>query len=135
MIFDEIFLSSKARTINSSIILFILAPGVPPPNVTVSDLNSTAYVKYSWDAIPLEDENGYMEGYKIRYQLVRRGGVDVTVGNDPVTLTFDRFVFAHTIANLDPYSEYKVEVFGYSKEGDGPAHVSYARKLTGLLIL
>lgn len=67
-----------------------------------------------------------MTGYKIRYQLVRRSGMDVDVGNPAIVLVFDRFVFAHTITGLEPYSEYKVEIFGYSSVGDGPANVTIA---------
>ena len=108
--------------------LYYPAPGVPPPNVTLYDRYEVDAIRITWDAIPLEDENGYMKGYKIRYQLVRRGGVDVTVGNPPIIVTFDRFVFAHEIKGLLNYAQYKVEVYGYANEGDGPKHTMIAGK-------
>ena len=36
-----------------------LAPGVPPPNITMYDLYSTHAVRFTWNAIPKEEENGH----------------------------------------------------------------------------
>ena len=70
-----------------------------------------------------------MVGYKIRYQLVRRGGIDITLNNPPVVITFDRFVFNHEITGLLSYSDYKVEIFGFAPTGDGPSHTVIASRL------
>lgn len=41
------------------------APGVPPPNLQIYDRYSTDSVNVSWNAIPKEQENGYLVGYKV----------------------------------------------------------------------
>ena len=81
---------------------------------------STDRVNVSWGAIPKEQENGYLVGYKITYHLVRQGGKDAPRGVLPRTLTFDRFTFWHEVTELQAYAEYNIKVFGYAKEGDGP---------------
>jgi len=107
-------------------LLLILAPIIPPPNVTNIDRYSTNKLRLTWDEIPEQYQRGYMVGYKIRYQLVRQSGQDISVGNAPVLLEFDRFVFEHEITGLLPYAEYKVDIFGYAFEGDGPEHTYFA---------
>ena len=115
-------------------IISILAPIIPPPNVTSTDRYSTSKVSLTWDEIPEEFQRGYMVGYKVRYQLVRQSGQDITVGNPPVLVEFDRFVFAHEITGLLPYAEYKIDVFGYAFEGDGPEYTYIAGK-NGMILL
>jgi len=52
--------------------------------------------------------------------------IGTTEWNAPVLLEFDRFVFEHEITGLLPYAEYKVDIFGYAFEGDGPEHTYFA---------
>jgi len=60
--------------------------------------------------------------------LVRQSGQDISVGNSPVLLEFDRFVFGHEITGLLAYAIYKIDIFGYSNPGDGPEYTFLAGK-------
>ena len=100
---------------------------VPPPNITTYERYSTEEITITWDEIPLEFRMGEMRGYKVRYQLIRTSGLDLP--RQPIiTIAHDRFVFFHKFTGLLPYSEYKIELFGYADEGDGPAATIYACK-------
>ncbi|XP_066928617.1 uncharacterized protein [Clytia hemisphaerica] len=95
-------------------------PGAPPPNVTCQDMYSTSAINITWDAIPEDQENGYLVGYTIKYRLIRQSGKDLPKDDSEVTVVFDRFVFAHEITDLVPYGIYQVDIYGYALEGDGP---------------
>ena len=71
--------------------------------------------------IPVEEENGAMKGYKIRYQLVKHVDVDVLFDNPVKEVVVDKLTLHYGIHNLKPYSDYKIEVLGYADLGDGPS--------------
>lgn len=100
---------------------------VPPPNITIYERYSTEEIKITWDQIPNEFRMGLMRGYKVRNQLIRTSGLDIPV-QPIITIAHDRFVLFHVFKGLRPYSEYKIELFGYADEGDGPAATLYACK-------
>ena len=106
----------------------ISAPGAPPPNVTCQDLYSTSALNITWDAIPQDQENGYLVGYIIKYRLIRQSGKDLPKDDSEVTVIFDRFVFAHEITGLVPYGIYQIDIYGYAKEGDGPMATIFGGK-------
>ncbi|XP_066935071.1 uncharacterized protein [Clytia hemisphaerica] len=110
------------------LLIFQTPPGppvVPPPNITIYERYSTEEIKITWDQIPNEFRMGLMRGYKVRYQLIRTSGLDLPV-QPIITIAHDRFVLFHVFKGLRPYSEYKIELFGYADEGDGPAATLYA---------
>jgi len=49
----------------SFLLIYTTAPGVEPPNIQFDDFYSSHSINVTWDAIPQEEENGYMVGYKI----------------------------------------------------------------------
>ncbi|XP_066928943.1 uncharacterized protein [Clytia hemisphaerica] len=101
-------------------------PAIAPPNATMSDKYHINEIKVQWDAIPRELENGRISGYKVTWELHQKFGRDVPVNEETVPEeAFDRFTLGYTIKGLHANSIYKVSLFGYSPQGDGPKHVEY----------
>ncbi|XP_048579474.1 uncharacterized protein LOC116616082 isoform X2 [Nematostella vectensis] len=93
------------------------APSEPPANVTVKAVSKNSIV-LAWEPIPKEGRNGIVDGYKIKYFKTKEGEdtakyVDVkepsrsrrAVQYDPE---------GNTLTGLDAFSEYAVQVMGYT---------------------
>ena len=107
----------------------ISAPEIAPPNATISDKHHINEIKVQWDAIPRELENGRISGYKVTWELHRKFGRDVPISEDRIREeSFDRFTLGYTIKGLHANSIYKVSLFAYSPQGDGPKHVELVCK-------
>ena len=91
--------------------------------MTYSNLESGRHIDVKWDAIPVIEENGYMLGYKVQYQLVKHSGMEVRFDNPVQEIVVDKFTFSCHLKDLKPYSEYRISVFGYAAEGDGPKEI------------
>lgn len=89
-------------------------PSSPPRNVKCTSLSSTS-LKITWDKLSPDSINGVLLGYKVHYTLaiVPPGASEQT--KTEVTRDQNRLI----LYGLQKYSNYSIQVLGYTKVGDG----------------
>ncbi|XP_055609211.1 neogenin isoform X2 [Uranotaenia lowii] len=85
-------------------------PSEPPSNVTLEATSSTS-VTIRWQPPPVEDRNGQITGYKIRYRKNKKGlQVETTPAN----------VRHWELKDLERLSAYQVKIAAMTVNGSGP---------------
>ena len=87
-------------------------PGHPPSNVTAYNSSSTS-VNVTWQPIPLDQRNGILLGYHVRYWRHDRT-------NDTISMvTVNSTSFYAELDGLGKYKEYIIQVAGSTVAGLG----------------
>ena len=81
---------------------------------------STTKLNLSWSALPEEFHNGDLVGYRFFYFMASQGGVDVAGNQRKIIIQVDKFTLSYVIEGLESYSQYEVQLYAFSKYGDGP---------------
>ena len=91
--------------------LFIVPP--PPNNITTDRLNGT-HIRVSWQSLSLSEATGFIQSYRISYQIVsnKRQILAVVVPGNASTVV---------IGGLDPDSTYTIFVGSSTSKGEGPS--------------
>ena len=93
--------------------LYVLAPDLPPSDITATTLGKTA-IKVYWSPVPLDFRCGVIRGYRISYNstnnFTTRG---VTVSHDASYAT---------LTSLSKFTFYDVYVQAFTIKGNGPAY-------------
>lgn len=98
-------------------ISFITVPSRGPNSVSANATSSTTVV-VRWGDIPVQDQNGLIEGYKVCYAGVtpppRTEQKKIECQAIPSNLTH-----TITLTELRKYVVYQIQVLGYTRLGDG----------------
>ncbi|XP_068607565.1 protein sidekick-1 [Brachionichthys hirsutus] len=89
------------------------APSVAPQSIRVSPV-SPSILEVTWDAPPLETQNGLIQGYKIHYWER-----DKQNRSEKVKVIFVPHTRVH-LTNLTSYTPYLVTLTAFNMAGDGP---------------
>ncbi|XP_055381759.1 neogenin [Condylostylus longicornis] len=89
---------------------FSSTPSEPPSNVTLEVTSSTS-ITIHWEPPPIEDRNGQINGYKIRYRKLKEA---------PQVKTTAANIRHYELNNLDRFSEYQVKIAAMTVNGSGP---------------
>ena len=86
-------------------------PSEPPANVTLEASSSTSVI-IRWEPPPVEDRNGQITGYKIKYRNKNKKGllVETTPAN----------VRHYELENMDRMSAYQMKIAAMTINGTGP---------------
>ncbi|VDO57459.1 unnamed protein product, partial [Onchocerca flexuosa] len=87
-------------------------PSLPPSDVRAEAI-STNSIHVQWMPLPMEDRNGILTGYRIKYKTKLRGAK----GN---TLVVDGNNSSYTISGLEPGTQYMLRVAAVNQNGSGP---------------
>ena len=79
----------------------------------------------TWDAIPKDDENGHLLGYRLFYKKILQAGIELVGEQKFVDVVMDRYTFSYEMTGLESYTKYEIYLYGYSAYGDGPTVVLY----------
>ena len=89
----------------------ILVPSSPP--LDVENISSSFdEIQLRWKTIPLDEVNGILLGYYIRYRLTGSGSWK--------RKRVPPFVLETTIPNLSENSLFEIKMSGYNSKGEGP---------------
>lgn len=89
---------------------FSAAPSEAPLNVSVEASSSTSVI-IRWEPPPVEQRNGQITGYKIRYRKQKKAiQVETTAAN----------IRYYELQNLDKLSKYQVKIAAININGTGP---------------
>ena len=122
---NRIVADKSHRVIVALLVFLFLVPAIPPPNVRLQHYLSTTTLHLRWDAIPTDQANGVLLGYKITYESFKKAGKEVGVAKDTFTKTVDSFTQDLLITNLESFTTYKVTISGYTQPGSGPDSESF----------
>ena len=92
-------------------IVYHAEPDGAPRNVRGHNRSSTS-ISVSWDQVPVEQENGIITGYTIKYHSQTE--------NDNGTVPAGPSERQKTISGLKEYVDYNIAVFASTVKGDGP---------------
>uniref|UniRef100_A0A915Q3T3 Neogenin n=1 Tax=Setaria digitata TaxID=48799 RepID=A0A915Q3T3_9BILA len=101
-------LSSEPITVRTLSDLPSLAPG----DVRAEAISTTA-IHVQWTPLSVEDRNGILTGYRIKYKTKLRGAK----GN---TLVVDGNNSSYTISGLEPGTQYMLRIAAVNQNGSGP---------------
>ena len=85
-------------------------PAKPPENVRGHNLSSTS-IRVDWDAVPFEDQNGVIHGYRVRYNKSGEGEEENVVSSGTTN---------KTLINLNEFTVYNICVLAFTAKGNGP---------------
>uniref|UniRef100_A0A8C3NEQ4 Neural cell adhesion molecule L1-like protein n=1 Tax=Geospiza parvula TaxID=87175 RepID=A0A8C3NEQ4_GEOPR len=94
-------------------------PDAAPSGVTVDVVNSTL-VKVSWFGIPRDRVRGHLRGYKVNWWKTRSMLDGKRHHPEKHFLTFVGERKYGMIPGLEPFSEFRLTVSGFTSRGDGP---------------
>ena len=87
------------------------APSAPPPDVAVTDVNSSN-ITVQWGSVPCIHQNGAIIGYSVQYGVIGSG--------DTQTVTvYGATVNEATITGLNPSTAYSIQVAAINGAGTG----------------
>lgn len=92
---------------------FTLSAPTAPPNTVQLNPQSAYSISVNWTLPPLVDRNGPITGYVVRHWQADEGPAsrrDRTVGS----------VLSFNVENLQPYTDYNVQVAAVNVNGTGP---------------
>ncbi|KAM3720689.1 Netrin receptor [Dirofilaria immitis] len=87
-------------------------PSLPPSDVRAEAFSTTS-IHVQWIPLPVENRNGVLTGYRIKYKTKLRG----SKGN---TLVVDGNNSSYTISGLEPGTQYMLRVAAVNQNGSGP---------------
>ncbi|CAI8015209.1 Receptor-type tyrosine-protein phosphatase F, partial [Geodia barretti] len=94
--------SSTATTLTA-------APSAPPPDLTVTDVNSST-ITVEWGEVPCINQNGAITGYSVQYGVMESGNTEI-VNVDGATVN------EATITGLMPSTTYSIQVAAVNRAG------------------
>ncbi|KAF2987859.1 hypothetical protein EK904_011981 [Melospiza melodia maxima] len=94
-------------------------PDAAPARVSVEVINSTL-VEVFWSAIPRDRVRGHLGGYKVNWWKTRSMLDGKRHHPEKHFLTFVGERTSGMIPGLDPFSEFRLTVSGFTSRGDGP---------------
>ena len=97
-------------------------PSLGPINVVANATSSTTIV-VKWGEVPIEHQNGQIEGYKVYYRASSRTPFEYK--NIPSNSTFTA-----TLTELRKYVQYHIQVLAYTRLGDGALSIPPIRVQT-----
>lgn len=95
-------------------------PSAPPQKLTARSLVTTNSIPVTWQPIPIEHTNGFIIGYTFSYWLI-------SIGREKIDkpMVHVRRLTGQTLSlelnNLEMFAKYGIEIFGFTKKGNGPA--------------
>ncbi|CAI8056555.1 Receptor-type tyrosine-protein phosphatase delta, partial [Geodia barretti] len=91
---------------------YILVPSAAPVSLSVGK-TSFSTITFQWGEVPCADQNGDITGYSVRYEVVRgpNTGTVVKITGGSISKT--------TISNLDPSTNYSIQVAAVNSAGTG----------------
>lgn len=100
------------NVINSCVCFIISAvPSAAPSNLSCIAVDES-HIQCAWLPPPREHRNGRIIGYKIRYKASHESG--------SVKKSFGNSLLNTTLADLQAYTEYQIDVAAKSSKGQGP---------------
>ena len=111
------------------------APSVAPGSFKVLQGFSTSKLTVSWDAIPDEEANGKLLGYKLKYKVTHVAGQAVLGAEKAKEISLDKYTFLYKLTGLQSYTTYSVSVSGYTASGEGPYTTPIAACKFNVLII
>ncbi|XP_058457054.1 tyrosine-protein phosphatase 99A [Malaya genurostris] len=109
-------------------VLVMTDEGVPskPLNLSVLEITSTT-IKITWREP--EKSNGAIHGYRVYYVHQNQTLLHLPILKSDAAVNS---VYTYTLANLKPYSDYKIIVAAFTKKNDGdPSEVSTRTDISG----
>ncbi|KAL7867499.1 hypothetical protein SRHO_G00088830 [Serrasalmus rhombeus] len=94
-------------------------PTMAPESVKVLVQNSTV-AEVHWEPIPPSTVKGKMLGYKVRYWKEKSLQKEDSKPEKPQELTFSGNETEGRLPDLQPYSQYSINVRAFNGKGDGP---------------
>lgn len=98
-------------------ILANIVPSLPPQNLQSYNTSSTT-LNVTWSDIPECCVHGILLGYRVRYSVHRRRS-DRSVDNNRIKTVPSPTLQHVQLTGLEKFAEYKVQVLGYTRIGDG----------------
>ena len=86
-------------------------PSVPPPGVTVTDVNSSA-ITVQWGSVPCIHQNGAITGYSVQYGVMGSGNTEIVAVNGAIATQT-------TISGLMSSTTYFIRVAAVKNAGPG----------------
>jgi len=96
-----------------TILLCLTVPSKPPPKVTAHNTSSTS-ILVQWKPIPDQFIHGILKGYIINYHVAAKSSF-----NNWKNVTSEGLSTLKEIEGLEKYTEYVVQVSGYTVKGEG----------------
>ena len=100
--------------------ILCLEPSNTPQAVTVS-VTSSRSISVSWDPVIADDRNGIIKGYIVNYQALPNGYLVAKILN--ITNQEQNNRQTVTLAGLNEFTNYSIEVLAFTIFGNGPASV------------
>lgn len=102
--------------------IFLSVPSLGPINVEANATSSTT-ILVRWGDVPVEHQNGQIEGFKVYYGANSRSTFQYK--NIPSNTTFTT-----TLTELRKFVQYHVQVLAYTRLGDGALSIPPVRVQT-----
>ena len=97
-----------------------LEPSGAPQAVTVN-VTSSRGISVSWDPVVADDRNGIIKGYIVSYQALPNGYIVAKILN--ITNDEQNNRQTVTLAGLNEFTNYSIEVLAFTFFGNGPASI------------
>lgn len=85
-------------------------------------------IQVSWQPPLKEHEHGVIQGYKVFYEPISSGGTDTLIdyGSDTIARETKITTSLNTVLHgLQPFTNYSVQVLGFTRAGEGPSATTY----------
>jgi len=115
-----LFLLRSLSKFSVNCFTLISVPSAPPIQCSGTNTSSTSF-KIKWTKIALPDREGVILGYKIKFDYMDFEGFDYRFGNlTGIHDCIGEEVEECEISELSLFTNYTVQVAGYTSAGDGP---------------
>ena len=99
--------------------LVTVAPADSPQNFTVIGTTPNS-ISLSWSPPPIQDINGIIDTYIIRYKIIEQLGVAIDPQTSVVNvMNVDGSITTETLMNLENYTKYEISITAVTI-GEGP---------------
>lgn len=100
-------------------------PSGPPQQVTLKAVTSTS-IEVSWGPVLADDRNGIIKGYKVNYQSLPNGDIELEFVN--ITSQKQGEGEKKILKNLNEFTNYSISVLAFTEVGDGPSSVAKVKQ-------
>ncbi|XP_078352756.1 protein sidekick-1-like [Oculina patagonica] len=115
----KVFARNAVGTSNSSPVVSVTTDEEEPtglPQDITAEATSPKSISVTWNAVPADQRNGIIKGYKIIYQTLPSGSniterINATGANEQQTTTLDQ---------LNEFTNYSIRMLAFTSKGDGP---------------
>ena len=94
-------------------------PSKAPTNATAVNDTDIRLLPLLWEPLPQKFVHGVLLGYKVTYQAIQRGDIDET-GLPVWKLIVGPNDTSVVLQNLESYTVYRVQIWAFTRIGDGP---------------